>query len=44
MKRSKEQPGNLYTRWERDYDLEAFDNVGLFDEYLQTSKKDRGYE
>jgi len=32
---SKETPDNIYTRWEQDYDLQPFQQLALFYEYLE---------
>ncbi|CAK8678217.1 unnamed protein product [Clavelina lepadiformis] len=34
-KASNEMPDNQYTRWEQDYDLRPYENMGLFYEYLE---------
>ena len=35
---SKETPDNIYTRWEQDYDLQPFQQLALFYEYLEMGK------
>lgn len=34
----KETEDNVYTRWERDNDLQAPPEMGLFDEYLEMGR------
>ncbi|XP_071975042.1 anoctamin-5 isoform X4 [Engystomops pustulosus] len=34
-RRARNSPENLYSRWEQDYDLQIFGQLGLFYEYLE---------
>ncbi|XP_073460129.1 anoctamin-5 isoform X6 [Aquarana catesbeiana] len=34
-RRARNSPENLYSRWEQDYDMQIFGNLGLFYEYLE---------
>nr|XP_057931103.1 anoctamin-5 isoform X2 [Doryrhamphus excisus] len=34
-RRAKKHPESLYTRWEQDFDLQVFEQLGLFEEYLE---------
>ena len=34
-KNTETEEGNVYTRWEQDYDLQNQPNLGLFEEYLE---------
>lgn len=34
-RRARNHPESLYSRWEQDHDLQAFGQLGLFDEYLE---------
>ncbi|XP_069078042.1 anoctamin-5 isoform X3 [Pleurodeles waltl] len=34
-RKARGHPENLYSRWEQDYDLQTFGNLGLFYEYLE---------
>lgn len=37
-RKARNNPENLYSRWEQDHDLQSFGALGLFYEYLEMGK------
>lgn len=37
-RKARSHPESLYSRWEQDYDLQGFGQLGLFYEYLEMGK------